>query len=143
MFASKKPYDSSRPSHYGRPHLGDALLEALKAGGKDIDNLTTDDLAPFENLHAGGRAATRNLARLAGLHPRARDLHVGCGIGGPVRTLAVEYSYHVTSVNITESYVDAGRLLTERVGLGDAVSLHVGSAFDLSYGDASFGVVWM
>ena len=143
MSGPDKPYDTSRPSHYGRTQLGDALLEALTATGKDIDNLTTGDLVPFENLHIRGRAATRDLAQLAGLRQGDRVLHVGCGIGGPARTLAVEYGCHVTGVDIAESYVDAGRLLTERVGLGDAVSLHVGNALDLSYGDASFDVVWM
>ncbi|MDE2717158.1 MAG: class I SAM-dependent methyltransferase [Chloroflexota bacterium] len=143
MSGPDKPYYTSRPSHYGRPQLGDALLEALTAAGKDIDNLAPNDLAPFENLHVRGRAATRDLARLAGLRRGDRILHVGCGIGGPARTLAVEYGCHVTGVDIAESYVDAGRLLTERVGLDDAVSLHVGNALDLSYGDTSFDVVWM
>lgn len=138
-----RPYDTSRLSHYGRPQLGDALLEALTAAGKDINNLAPSDLAPFENLHVRGRAATRDLARLGGLRQGDRVLHVGCGIGGPARTLAVEYGCQVTGVDIAEGYVDAGRLLTERVGLNDAVSLHVGNALDLSYGDASFDVVWM
>ena len=70
-------------------------------------------------------------------------LHVGCGIGGPARTLAVEYGCHVTGVDIAESYVEAGRMLNERVGLSETISLHVGNALDLSHGDASFDVVWM
>ena len=115
----------------------------MTAAGKDIDNLAPSDLAPFENLHVRGRAATRDLAKLADLRPGTHVLHVGCGIGGPARTLAVEYGCHVTGVDIAESYVDAGRLLNERVGLDDAVSLHVGNALDLSYADASFDVVWM
>ncbi len=143
MSGPNKPYDASRPSHYGRPQLGDALLEALIAAGKDIQSLTPGDLAPFENLHVRGRAATRDLAQLAGLRQGDRVLHVGCGIGGPAHTLAVEYGCRVTGVDIAESYVDAGRLLTERVGLGDAVSLHVGNALDLAYDDGSFDAVWM
>lgn len=143
MSGPDKPYETSRPSRYGRPQLGDALLEALTAAGKDINKLVPSDLAAFENLHVRGRAATRDLARLAGLRRGDRVLHVGCGIGGPARTLAVEYGCHVTGVDIAESYVGAGRLLTERVGLADAVSLRVGNALDLSYGDGSFDVVWM
>ena len=143
MSCPDKPYDTSRPSHYGRLQLGDALLEALAAAGKDIDDLAPSDLAPFENLHIRGRAATRDLARLADLRSGTHVLHVGCGIGGPARTLAVEYGCHVTGVDIAENYVEAGRMLNERVGLDDAVSLHVGNALDLSYGDASFDVVWM
>ncbi|MDE2822641.1 MAG: class I SAM-dependent methyltransferase [Chloroflexota bacterium] len=118
-------------------------MEALKSAGKDIDNLAPSDLAPFENLHVRGRAATRDLAQLAGLRQGDRVLHVGCGIGGPARTLAVEFGCHVTGVDIAESYVDAGRMLNERVGLGDAVSLRIGNALDLPYAVASFDVVWM
>ena len=129
--------------HYGRPNLGDALLSALAAAGKDIDTLTPDELAPFENLHVRGRAATRELAQLAGLGQGDRVLHVGCGIGGPARTLAVEYGCRVTGIDLTESYVEAGRVLTRRVGLNNAVSLHLGNALDLPFDDGSFPVVWM
>ena len=138
-----KSTDTPHPDHYGGPHLGDTLLAVLAGTGKDIDNLAPDDLAPFENLHIRGRAANRDLAQLAGLRPGARVLHVGCGIGGPSRTLAVEYGCRVTGIDITESYVEAGRMLTERVGLRDAVSLQIGNALDLPFDDGSFDVVWM
>ena len=143
MSASLNPNDTSRPAHYGRPHLGEALLAALTEAGKEIDNLAPDDLAPFENLHVRSRAATRDLAQLACIRPGARVLHVGCGIGGPARTLAVEYGCHVTGIDITESYVEAGRMLVERVGLIDAVSLFEGNALDLPFDEESFDVVWM
>ena len=123
--------------------MGEALLAALTEAGKDIDNLTPDDLSPFENLHVRGRAATRDLTRLAGLDPGARVLHVGCGIGGPARTLAVEYGCRVTGIDLTESYVEAGMVLTERVGLNETVSLQVGNALDLPFDEGSFDVVWM
>ena len=143
MSGPDKPYDTSRPSHCGRLQLGDALLEALTAAGKDIDNLAPSDLAPFENLHVRGRAVTRDLAQLAGLRQGDRVLHVGCGIGGPARTLAVEFGCHVTGVDIAESYVEAGRMLNERVGLSETVSLRIGNALDLPFADGSFDVVWM
>ena len=118
-------------------------MEALAGSGTDVNNLLPSDLAPFDNLHVRGRAASRDLARLAGLQPKDRVLHAGCGIGGPARTLAVDFGCHVTGVDITESYVEAGRMLTERVGLSEAVSLHVGNALDLPFDDSSFDVVWM
>ena len=138
-----KSTDTPHPAHYGGPRLGDTLLAVLAGTGKDIDNLTPDDLSPFENLHVRGRAATRDLAQLAGLRPGARVLHVGCGIGGPARTLAVEYGCRVTGLDVTESYVEAGRVLTERVGLNETVSLQVGNALDLPFDEGSFDVVWM
>ena len=33
-------------AHYSRPDLGAAILAALQEAGKDLDNLTPDDLAP-------------------------------------------------------------------------------------------------
>ena len=138
-----KSTDTPHPAHYGGPHLGEALLAALTEAGKEIDNLAPDDLVPFENLHVRGRAATRDLAQLAGLRPEDWVLHIGCGIGGPARTLAVEYGCRVTGLDVTESYVEAGRVLTERVGLNETVSLQVGNALDLPFDEGSFDVVWM
>ena len=138
-----KSTDTPHPAHYGGPRLGDTLLAVLAGTGKDIDNLTPDDLSPFENLHIRGRAATRDLTRLAGLRPEDWVLHIGCGIGGPARTLAVEYGCRVTGLDVTESYVEAGRVLTGRVGLNETVSLQVGNALDLPFDEGSFDVVWM
>lgn len=118
-------------------------MGALDAAGKDLDNLTPNDLFPFEDLHVRGRAATHDLARLAGMRPGTWVLDVGCGIGGPARTLAVEYGCRVTGIDLTEGYVEAGRILVERVGLSDRVSLAFGNALDLPFDDASFDVVWM
>ena len=50
--------------HYGRTHLGDVILAALEAAGKDVDRLTLDDLAPVDELHSRGRDATIDLAGL-------------------------------------------------------------------------------
>ena len=74
---TEKPYDASSPTHYGHARLSDALLNALAGAGKDIDDLTPGDLAPFDNRHVRGRAATRGLAQLAGLRPGTRVLDVG------------------------------------------------------------------
>lgn len=123
--------------------MGDALVAALTGAGTDINNLTPGDLAPFDNLHVRGRAATRDLARLAGIRPGTRALHVGCGIGGPARTLASDFGCHITGIDYTQSYVEAGRMLNGLVGLTDTVSLHVGNALDLPFDDGSFDVVWM
>ena len=104
--------------------------------------LTVDDLAPVDQFHAGGQAATRRLARVADLRPGTRVLDVGGGLGGPARTLAVEYGCHVTVVDITESYVRAGAALTARLGLADRVVHQVGDALAIETQAAGFDVVW-
>src|ERR687891_2802999 len=76
--------------YWGRDGLGQRILDALAASGKNLDRLSIDDLAPTDQFHGGGKAATVRLARLAGLSPGTRVLDVGGGLGGPARTLAVE-----------------------------------------------------
>jgi hypothetical protein len=38
---------SAIAEHYERSDLGEAIVGALKAAGKDVDHLTTEDLAPM------------------------------------------------------------------------------------------------
>src|SRR5512144_2536247 len=87
--------------YWGREGLGQAILDALAASGKRLDALTLDELAPIDQFHGGGKAATVRLAHLAGLSPGMRVLDVGGGVGGPARTLAVECGCHVTVIGLT------------------------------------------
>jgi SAM-dependent methyltransferase len=129
-------------AYWSRAGLGQAILDALAASGKNLDALTVDDLAPSDQFHGGGKPATVRLARLAGLEPDMRVLDVGGGLGGPARTLAVEFGCRVTSVDLTESYVRAAEMLTERLGLTDRVTHRVADALALPFDGASFDVVW-
>lgn len=128
--------------YWGRDNLGQAILNALAASGKSLEALTNDDLAPLDQFHGGGKAATVRLARLAGLTPGMRVLDVGGGLGGPARTLAVECGCHVTVIDLTESYVRAAQALTTRLGLGDCVTHQAGNALELPFDDGIFDVVW-
>jgi MPBQ/MSBQ methyltransferase len=128
--------------YWGRNGLEQAILEALTASGKNLDTLTIDDLAPLDQFHGGGKGATVRLAHLAGLQPGMRVLDVGGGLGGPARTLAAEFSCHVTVVDLTESYVRAAQTLTALLGLGDRVTHYIGNALELPFDDGAFDVVW-
>ena len=129
-------------AYWGREGMGQAILDALVAAGKHLDTLTIDDLAPTDQFHGGGKAATVRLAHLAGLAPGTRVLDVGGGLGGPARTLAVEFGCHVTVMDLTESYVQAADMLTARLGLSDRVTHHVGHALELPFDPGAFDVVW-
>ncbi len=76
----------------------------------------------MDHFHGGGKGSTVRLAQLAGLTPGLQVLDVGGGLGGPARTLAVEFGCHVTVIDLTESYIQAATELTARLGLTDQVT---------------------
>lgn len=144
-FNESKPdsgYEAALNDHYGVPDLGDEILDALDAAGKDIDALTRDDIASFDEFHIRGLDATREVAEIAGIGDRDRVLDVGCGIGGPARTLAAEFDCDVVGVDVVEEYCLAAALFTDRVGLTDEVRFQHGNALDLPFEDEAFDVVW-
>ena len=128
--------------HYGRGRVLERIFEALRAAGKEPDALTADDLSPIDQLHARGREATLELARLAGISSGMRVLDVGGGLGGPARTLASEFGCAVEVLDITEELCRAGEALTEASGLGNLVSFQHGSALEMPYPGAGFDVAW-
>jgi ubiquinone/menaquinone biosynthesis C-methylase UbiE len=138
-----EPLDQSVGAHYGRGDLLAAILEALRAAGKDPDALTMEDLAPIDQLHARGKRATLELARLAGITPGMRVLDVGGGLGGPARTLASEFGCTVEVLDLTDEFCLAGAALTIRTSLDDLVSFKHGSALKMPYPDTVFNVAWV
>ncbi|HYW91462.1 MAG TPA: methyltransferase domain-containing protein [Gammaproteobacteria bacterium] len=129
--------------HYGRDKLLDSILRTLHEAGRDVDALTRDDLAGFEEFHLQGREGTRELARLAEIGPDDQVLDVACGLGGAARTLAAEIGCRVTGIDLTESCIEAAVELTRRVGLAERVSFRHGDALELPFDDGAFDVVWL
>jgi SAM-dependent methyltransferase len=129
-------------AQYGRNNLIGSILESLGAIGKDPGNVTLGDLAPLDHFHGGGYPATLELARLANLQPGQRVLDVGGGLGGPARTLAVEFGCAVTVVDLAEEFCRAGEALTAWTNLSQHVTFRQGSALALPFPDHSFDVVW-
>lgn len=128
--------------HYASPGLGERILSALARAGKDVDRLTPEDLAPIDEFHIRGRAATLELARAAGLDDSKHVLDVGSGVGGPSRCIAREFGCRVTGIDLTEEYCRAAGMLSERVGLAQRVSYRQGDALNLPFPDEAFDVVW-
>ena len=122
---------------FNRPYL-----LGLPARGKGIQNLTREDIARLDEFHIRGREATRELAQMAGLKENMRVLDLGCGIGGPARTLAAEFHCRVVGIDLVAEYCRAATVLTERVGLQDRVTFRQGDLTDLPFEDGSFDVVW-
>jgi MPBQ/MSBQ methyltransferase len=128
--------------YWGRRDLGRAIVEAYGEAGADVESLTVDDLAPMDQFHGGGIVMTRRLARLGELAPGTRVLDVGGGLGGPARTLAVEFGCSVTLSDLTESYIQAGGLLTRLLRLEGSLTHLVADGLELPFASGSFDVVW-
>jgi sarcosine/dimethylglycine N-methyltransferase len=127
--------------HYRATGLTERLRNALLALGPEERRLVPHELAPLDQFHTRGLAATVELAKLAGISAEMSVLDVGSGIGGPARVLAATRGCRVTGVDLSEAFVEAARYLTRRTEQSGQVSFQVGSALELPFDDGSFDAV--
>jgi SAM-dependent methyltransferase len=128
--------------HYTPDDLPDAFRRVLRGWGKEDRPLTPDDLAPIDQFHVGGQAATVALARLAGVTAADRVLDVGGGFGGPARSISQAAGCAVTVLDLTAAYCAVGESLTARCGLAGRVGFTHGDALAAPFPDASFDLAW-
>ncbi|MGQ0522906.1 MAG: class I SAM-dependent methyltransferase [Betaproteobacteria bacterium] len=124
--------------HYGSAGLADRIVSALKQDGKDTNALTVEDLAPVDQFHTRGLAATRDLIKLADAKPGWRVLDVGSGLGGPARALASHAKCHVTGVDITKEFCEVATLLSRMTRLDQGTDFRHGDATALPFADGQF-----
>ncbi|HSU97860.1 MAG TPA: methyltransferase domain-containing protein [Gemmatimonadaceae bacterium] len=134
-------------NHYAatslRTRIGDALELAGLAGlAGDHDLINWKDLAPLDEFHVRGLAASEELAAGLQLAPGATVLDVGSGLGGPSRFLAATYGVHVTGIDLSPPFVEAATMLSERTGLSDRTTFQVADALTLPFEDSSFDHAW-
>ena len=126
---------------YRASGLLDRIRAALSAFGPEDQNLTPEQLSTLDQFHSRGLAATLEVARLAGITKEMSILDVGSGIGGPARFLAAHVGCRVIGVDLSESFVEASRYLTERTGLAERVTFEAAGALELPFEDARFDAV--
>ena len=95
--------------HYTVNDLGKMILGALQASGVNLDTLSPADLAPIDEFHIGGRAATQYVIGMIELPRGATALDIGSGLGGFVRYLAAECGCRATGIDLTAEYVRVGQ----------------------------------
>lgn len=139
---TSKPAAASVERHYTRFNLEKTILTALRNSGKNVDQLSVDDLAPIDELHPLGREATANLASLLNIQPTSHVLDVGSGIGGPSRYLASRFGCHVTGLDLVEEYCRVADSLAKRVKLDNLLTYRQGDATQIPFEDMTFDVVW-
>ena len=125
-------------TYYQQQGLAERIFTALQGEGHDIDNLTPEILAPYDEFHVGGMAATHRVAGRLDLTPSSRLLDIGCGAGGPARAVAAAHGCHVTGIDLTGDFITAGDRLSAACGLRALVTLYHGSALEMPFEEACF-----
>ncbi len=129
-------------AHYGTDSLVDRVAQTLRQAGFGEGVIDWQALAPLDQFHVGGAAATASLAAKLGVTPGAGVLDVGCGLGGPSRHLAALHDCTVTGIDLSRPFVDVATMLTARTGQSDRVRHLVGDATDLPFEPETFGFAW-
>ena len=125
--------------HYGgSADVAARIRNGLIAAGKDIERLTTRDLATVDEFHIRGRQATLELGDRMALGQDSHVLDVGSGLGGAARALAETYGCRVTGIDLTPGFCEASEAISEWLGLSDKVQVVQGDACDLRFEAASF-----
>jgi ubiquinone/menaquinone biosynthesis C-methylase UbiE len=122
--------------------LRQRLQRAFREAGHDPGRLTPDESAGIDQLHLGGRRASRSLARLGKFSAGQRVLDVGCGTGGASRLLADEHGVEVIGVDITAAFIDVADWLSEATGLAEKTRFLCADAAGVPLADGTVDTIW-
>lgn len=121
----------------GPGELVAAISSALSAAGLDRATLRPADLAPVDEFHIRGRAASLEIIEALGLTADSHVLDLGSGLGGPARTLAELTRCTVTGIDLTPEFCEVATALSEWTGLSDRTRFLVGDATNTGLPDAA------
>jgi SAM-dependent methyltransferase len=128
--------------HYGSSDIRLRLEGALREARLGEGRLSPADLAPLDQFHTRGLAATVELAEAAGVERGELVIDIGSGLGGPSRYLATKFDCRVHGVDLNPAFVEAATWLADRTGLSGKVSYDCADAEALPYQDGRFDLAW-
>jgi SAM-dependent methyltransferase len=121
----------------GHGGLVAAIRSALDAAGLDRATLRPADLAPVDEFHIRGRAASLEIIEALGLTVDSHVLDLGSGLGGPARTIAELTGCTVTGVDLTAEFCEVATALSEWTGLSERTRFLFGDATATGLPDAA------
>ncbi len=127
---------------YGVSDFVSRVEDALRQAGFGEGVISWQALAPLDQFHVGGAAATTALADKLAIEPESHVLDLGCGLGGPARHLASVHRCTVAGIDLNPSLIDLADMLTRRTGLSEKVTHRVGNATALQFERESFDLAW-
>jgi 2-polyprenyl-3-methyl-5-hydroxy-6-metoxy-1,4-benzoquinol methylase len=136
-------YEEAIKSQYGQSDLDKKLLAVLETEGLDTSRLIQEGFAPIEELHLRGRMATMELAKVVDLNESMKVLDIGCGIGGPARTIASEFGCYVIGLDLSEEFCRAAEIINKKVGLSNKIEIRQGNALEMPFNKEEFDIVFL
>jgi sterol 24-C-methyltransferase len=92
---------------------------------------------PGQTLQQACAAQERDIAR--NFSPGQHIIDLGCGVGGPARTIAGEVAgLQITAINIVQDQLDRATRLTDEVGLGHQIRFVNADYTNLPFDDHTF-----
>eukprot|EP00274_Cyanoptyche_gloeocystis_P001395 CAMPEP_0196656506 /NCGR_PEP_ID=MMETSP1086-20130531/17426_1 /TAXON_ID=77921 /ORGANISM="Cyanoptyche gloeocystis , Strain SAG4.97" /LENGTH=340 /DNA_ID=CAMNT_0041989277 /DNA_START=114 /DNA_END=1136 /DNA_ORIENTATION=+ len=141
-------FDKKSTDHDSRREIYDTIA-------KYYYDLVTDffEFGWGESFHFAPRFAgetfeqsiTRHECQLAnrlGLKPGMKCLDVGCGVGGPARTIARFSGAHIVGLNLNDYQIKRGQKLGEHYQLSNLVTYQKGDFMKMPFPDNSFDAVY-
>lgn len=125
-------------NHYAAYDVLANIRRGLTEMGLDPDAITPDVLKPVDEFHIGGAEATAALLAKLDFKPGLDVLDIGCGIGGPARTIALRTGATVTGIDLTPDFIVAAKSLSRMVAMGDKIRFETASATALPFADSVF-----
>ncbi|KAL6080653.1 Sterol 24-C-methyltransferase [Balamuthia mandrillaris] len=98
--------------------------------------------ARCENFYQAISRHEHYLAHRLDLQRGMRVLDVGCGVGGPARSIARFSEAHVTGITLNKYQVDRATLISQKQGLSPLVRFVQGDFMKLPFEDESFDSVY-
>lgn len=129
--------------HYFHGGLLKDIQTAIEKLGKTIETITIEDLAPVDEFHIGGRAATEHFLKQLKFSNHDYVLDIGCGLGGAARYVANTYGSQVAGIDLTSEYIETGNTLATWVKLDKQIHLKEASALAIPFKDETFSGSYM
>lgn len=129
--------------HYNEPDLLSRIERAIGAIDRSPDTITIEEIAPLEEFHIGGRAATAALIPGLEIQEDHRVLDIGCGTGGVARYVAYRYGCKVDGIDLTQNFIEAGKTISSWLKLSSRVRLQCGSALAMDFEDETFDAAYL
>ncbi|KAK4144911.1 S-adenosyl-L-methionine-dependent methyltransferase [Dichotomopilus funicola] len=99
-------------------------------------------LRPGLSIRESMTAYEKTFAEIARLEKGMRVLDLGCGIGGPARTIASTIECEIVGITNNAWHVERGTALNKEAGLDKLVSLVHGDFLKLPFPDESFDAAY-